>query len=229
MGGFAELEYRLLTHEGEQRWAKGFQTFHKNAKGEPIAVVGSITDITEQKLALKRLEKLAQRDSLTKLYNKQNFERRVSEYLEQEGAGGLHALVVLDIDDFKQINDTHGHSTGDRILDEFARMVKECYQRGDICGRIGGDEFAVLMKDILTMSEELDDFVNGFIRNVSAAIEVCEGQQLSVSAGVAVYPWHGQDYATLFDEADAALYRAKALGKQRCCCNRLELPELARS
>lgn len=152
----------------------------------------------------------AENDSLTKLLNAGTTRRLGEEYLA-EGDKNC-ALIVIDVDDFKQINDQFGHMVGDRVMCCAAYTIKKLFRSCDIVGRIGGDEFLVLMKDVADRAiAELrcSQIVKAFSE---IECEQMEGHKLSCSVGAALAPSHGLNYDVLFCRADSAMYRAKRSG-----------------
>lgn len=157
----------------------------------------------------KRLEREATLDSLTGVYNKKTMETKmVQRMIENERASG--AMFIIDVDNFKKINDNYGHLTGDRILQHVGNELQSLFRDNDLLGRIGGDEFAAYInaEDIhriaLTRAQQLCEK----IRSVDI-----EGVFVTVSIGIAFYPNDGMDYETLFKCADRALYRQKSKGR----------------
>jgi diguanylate cyclase (GGDEF)-like protein len=156
---------------------------------------------------------LAQRDLLTTLYNKITTENLIDSFVKNDGIAGKHALIMLDIDNFKKANDNLGHAMGDKILIELADVLKFAFRETDIVGRIGGDEFIVLMKnykEIQKIEEKADQLLRSFERSYNSEIGPFS---LTLSIGIAVYPDDGFDFKELYINADKALYKSKACGK----------------
>ena len=155
-------------------------------------------------------------DKLTKLYNKATIERmcklKLKEFNEQEETEKILALYVIDLDHFKEMNDTYGHQFGDKVLVEFSRVLRKQFRPNDCIGRFGGDEFVVIIDNLPGM---------GIVVNKAERIKavagnlVVDGIKTSVTAsiGIAVAPQHGTDYETLFKSADESLYHVKANGR----------------
>ncbi|MEG2221739.1 MAG: diguanylate cyclase [Oscillospiraceae bacterium] len=176
---------------------------------------------------LARVRKQAEMDALTGLFNRQTAEERISDFLDSaEGHAGQHALLVLDLDNFKAVNDTFGHQTGDEVLRIFAGLLRAGVRSTDIVGRLGGDEFIALLRDtqlipnlrerVSQLTESLDYLHSSGSSSVN----------ITGSIGVSVCDYGGlKTYQTLFDEADRALYLAKSNGKRAFCFFSPELME----
>lgn len=163
--------------------------------------------VIKESVALKRrLEFLAYHDELTGISNRRMFQQQVIN--EIQSATGKFALMYLDMDKFKYINDNFGHEVGDMVLKAFSKRIKDCIRNTDIIGRQGGDEFLVLLKDI--SEEKVIDIANRIIYAFKKPVNI-EGQnfQITTSIGIAIYPTNGKDYLTLLKHSDDALYEAK--------------------
>ncbi len=166
----------------------------------------------------RRVRHLAHHDMLTGLPNRRLFEERLREALRRPRRGPRRriGLLLLDLDHFKQVNDTHGHAVGDALLRAAARRMRTCMRRADMLARMGGDEFAVIQ-------EETGDGENLCLRLAGRLLDAfaepfeLDGHRLraSLSIGIALFPEHAGDAAELLRRADLALYRAKAAGRRR--------------
>ncbi len=171
-------------------------------------------DITHERQTAEQLIYLAERDSLTGLYNRHRFQQELGKVLSELERGGSHgALLFFDLDEFKYVNDTFGHRAGDAMLIRVASEVNGLVRRNEIFSRIGGDEFAVLMPG--ASEEDAERLAERIIRGVSQIPLRFESQnlRLTTSLGVALYPQHAQDAEELVARADAAMYQAKESGK----------------
>lgn len=186
-----------------------------------VYVQGILVDITKLKQAYDREKRIthvweeeAKKDSLTHIYNAQNTRKLAEAYLNEPNTSNA-ALLIIDLDDFKQINDKHGHMFGDAVLVQTAKMIKKLFRSEDIVGRIGGEEFLVLMKgtaDLNIIQNRCDKLNESMQRMFGGQIPVCAP---SCSIGVALFPQHANSYFDLFCCADRALYYAKANGKRQ--------------
>lgn len=171
-------------------------------------------DIDEQKKIEFQLKHKAERDSLTGLYNRVTAESFITQLLK-EYEGSRSAFLMLDLDDFKNINDVHGHYAGDFVLRSIADVLKNSFRSDDIVARMGGDEFCVFIKRIPSekfLIRKAEEIAEGFEH---IAYKGIEKNTISMSIGIAICPEHGNTFKQLYKKADAALYQAKALGKNR--------------
>lgn len=188
--------------------------------------VATYEDVTDRQRAEKRIRHLAHHDPLTTLQNRTVFRRELEAALlaERPPEVGV-ALLYLDLDRFKEVNDTLGHPVGDALLVAAAARLKNCLRRGDAIARLGGDEFAVVLSapSALQVAETLGA---RFIKVIGEEFSV-EGHRISVGAsvGVAVAELHDADPDLLLKQADLALYEAKAQGRNRVCMFRSEMSE----
>ena len=209
---YGECELRLADAAGRYRWYRGRVTTQFDDLGNAVRAVGVLTNVDKERRAALALKEQAERDGLTGAYNRGAGRRRIEQLLaRQEGGGG--ALLVMDIDDFKQINDRYGHMFGDGVLQGIAAELRRQFRAGDVVSRIGGDEFLVYMAGAgqpQLVASRLETFLEG-VRDISRRDP--EKSSLSCSVGAALFPVHGRDYETLFRRADQALYATKANGK----------------
>lgn len=160
-----------------------------------------------------RLLKRAQRDALTGLYNKKTTQDMIEKSLEEGDAGSCSGLLIMDVDYFKQVNDTYGHIVGDKVLKTFGHLLARQFREHDIVGRIGGDEFMVLIRNINNGSIA-ENRVKKLIDEVRALeIPEMDGNGITISVGVAFSPDHGTAFMELYRHADTALYQVKRSGR----------------
>ena len=181
--------------------------------GEVQHIVGSARDITEQKTLEKELEKRANYDALTMLANRDNLTKTVEE--RTEDSNNPFVFIFIDLDDFKDVNDMHGHLAGDHVLKSVADRLMESTDEGDLVARLGGDEFVILKDDIYN-DEEIAEFKEEIIKKVSQPIDY-EGDILRVhpSVGVSRFPSDGMDYDQLTYHADKGMYKMKEKQKKQ--------------
>ena len=186
----------------------------RNAAGQIYALCGISTDITERKDIEEHTRHMAQYDGLTHLPNRALFSDRLQQALAAAKRDRNHlALMFLDLDKFKPINDTYGHAVGDLLLKEAAQRIQDCLRASDTAARIGGDEFVVLLPVI--EAEQDAGIVGEKIRHALVQPFELAGHTLNISSsiGVAVYPEHGADEKLLVKSADIAMYHAKKNGR----------------
>lgn len=160
----------------------------------------------------KKLLRAAQTDALTQTANKIATEMQINEWLKQNGGDGLHAFLMLDIDKFKEINDTYGHYNGDELLMQVGMRLKKHFRSDDIVGRIGGDEFVVFMKNVGSREHAVNR-VEELLRMIREIRVEETDLSITSSMGLAFSPEHGKTYLELYKAADAALYQQKARGR----------------
>ncbi|WP_027823584.1 sensor domain-containing diguanylate cyclase [Laribacter hongkongensis] len=204
-------EYRKSLKQGGHEWRRCITIPVLDDGGVPDRLIFCVSSIDEQKRQQERIHHEAQTDHLTPLLNKFAIETRIEDCLQQDP--GHHALLIIDIDNFKDINDTFGHLFGDAVLANLAMQLQQHFRSGDLLGRIGGDEFLVFMRHVgspvqlVGKARELCQALRKTFRQTS---RTC---QISASIGIACTPEHGAHYTELFTRADQALYHVKAMGK----------------
>jgi diguanylate cyclase (GGDEF)-like protein len=173
-------------------------------------------DITERKLNDERIRHLAQHDTLTDLPNRALLKDRLQQAMSYAKRDKQRvALMFIDLDRFKPINDSMGHVVGDWLLKEAANRMRACVRESDTVARVGGDEFVVLLRTVDSAEDAV--LVAEKIRNVlNKPFELAQQSlQISCSVGLALYPDHAQTENELLDYADIAMYRAKQLGRDK--------------
>jgi diguanylate cyclase (GGDEF)-like protein/PAS domain S-box-containing protein len=204
------VEYRLRRHDGEYRWILDTSIPRFTPDGSFGGYIGSAIDITERKQIEERLRYLAMHDPLTTLPNRELFQDRLDQALARsQRSGGIVAVMMLDLDHFKRINDTLGHARGDLVLKAVAERLKGCVRKNDTVARLAGDEFTFVF-------EGLSDAQGCFIvarkiLNVLAEPFVLDDREFLITAsiGISLYPTHGEDVESLLKTADIAMYDAK--------------------
>lgn len=173
----------------------------------------------EEKLykSYSKVKNLAERDSLTGLYNRYYFNKALSEKLSTSSAGKMTSVMLLDLDKFKYINDTFGHSTGDKLLIEVSQRLRTVFRNNELFARLGGDEFAFICENLTSIQQAIDighrllEALNVPV-NIDNHTIVPEG-----SIGIAIHPINGTDFNELMKYADIAMYRAKEKSGKRVC------------
>ncbi len=211
----SDLHLRLQNKEQQYIWCSITAIPVDYHPGRPLRkAIGLLKNIDEQVHQAAALQQRAETDLLTGLYNKVTTESRIADIVsrakvEQE----RHILYIIDIDNFKTINDTFGHKYGDDVIVEFARTIQTMFRPDDIVGRVGGDEFFAFLRDVEsdTLMRERGEMLCRALRKTYRQ----DGKQATVSAsiGIAAYPTHGTDFEALYKHADLALYAAKQNGK----------------
>ena len=186
----------------------------RNPAGQPSYVINVVDDVTERRRADEKIAHLAHYDALTDLPNRVLFREQIERELHKAVGGEQFALLYIDIDEFKGINDSLGHHVGDELLKAVATRIKACIKPTDLIARLGGDEFAVIQTD----AGDRDDVVE-FVTRIHEAIRQpyqCLGHQLTTDAsiGIALAPQDGTDLDQLIKNADLAMYGAKAEGRR---------------
>ena len=169
---------------------------------------------TQEKVRHAQMSRKAQMDGLTGILNKTAATETITDYINESEKDQMHAMLMIDCDNFKHVNDNYGHAIGDEVLKYFSSIMKRTFRDSDIKGRFGGDEFIVFMKNTTSEATALR------AKQLNEAIKkpyVKDGREIKISCsiGVSFYPKDGNNFETLFNAADDALYKAKSLGKDR--------------
>ncbi len=211
----SSVEYRVRTYDNKFKWYHSeFITLY-DYKDEPYKIVGKMVCVENERRELQKLKEKANTDSLTKLLTHGAVKSEINTFLTNEGKDSIHALFYIDIDNFKKINDTYGHSEGDNILIKYAEEMLKLFRETDIIGRLGGDEFVILVKDmhfmamVETKAQRLCDAIASF--KYATQDETFS----SCSIGIAMYNKDGVTFEELYKCADKALYQAKKNGKNK--------------
>jgi len=206
------MEYPRKMPDGTLRWSVCEFTFLLDPENSHLCLMVAVRDIDPHKQSEHQLRKAAETDEMTGLLNRAATMKHIQRFLHGPGAKGTHALMIIDVDNFKEINDTFGHRAGDQYLMEFARTAKSCFRSDDIVGRIGGDEFFVLMKNVSSRAatEERASLLLNAMRTVG---DFGESLHISGSIGICFYRGDNSTLDQLYERADQALYRAKRQGK----------------
>ncbi|GAA0786368.1 sensor domain-containing diguanylate cyclase [Marinobacterium sediminicola] len=212
-----EAEYRLRNRNGHYLWIRDRgQVRERSDEGLPLRAVGMVNNITDLKLVEQELQQQADYDELTGLFNRRRGEVLAEQQLAlmQRQRRNL-GLCLIDVDDFKQINDVYGHLAGDQVLRRLAEYISNFVRRSDLLFRWGGEEFVLVCPD--TDASGMRELINKLCRGIECLSIDGElaGRSITVSAGIAVFPGHATDLINLTARADSALYSAKRQGKNR--------------
>lgn len=206
-------ENRRVDEDGNFKWHDSTAYLLKDPLSKELKGLLCLKNIDEKKRQELKLQFQSQMDPLTGLYNKKMTEELINHFLgEQVLKKSTHAFLILDVDDFKNVNDRYGHLHGDHVLSKMAAVIRGSFRERDIIGRIGGDEFVIFMKNIVDVQAA-----------VNSAEKVCRifrehfpgDEKISCSIGMAFYPMDGGNYEELYRKSDIALYKAKREGKNQ--------------
>jgi diguanylate cyclase (GGDEF)-like protein len=211
-GERVEVESRLLAPGGGERWFS--RVFHPflNPQGKVVRVDGVMEDISDSKETREQLRRLATTDTLTGLPNRMLWYDRVTQAIAaaRRKRGRQVAVMILDLNHFKIINDTLGHPTGDEILYAIAQRLRTALRETDTLARLGGDEFAILLPDVENGMQDADKVAENVLACFSEPLWHEDNEiYLGAAIGIALYPEHGRDVDTLVRRADIAMYGAK--------------------
>ncbi len=216
-------ECRLVDSNGQRLWAHLTATLLRGRQGDdPVQFLVHVTDVSERKRYERQLEHLADHDPLTALLNRRGFSRRIEGHVAENsryGDGG--ALLVLDLDNFKMVNDSLGHAGGDELIVSIAGMLRSKLRNTDIIARLGGDEFAVLVPraryaEATRLAENLVQAVRTHVGELRERCSI----PVTVSIGVALFDDPSLTADEVITNADLAMYEAKQSGRDRWACHR---------
>lgn len=208
-----ETEIRFKNNNDEYPWVRLCMTTLFDDSNKPVRIIGRLFDIDQEVNERQQLNILAQTDALTGLLNKRAIEEAIVEFLLHAAPHERHALCIIDIDHFKRVNDTSGHQYGDSVLKKVsANLIAMLDPHQYLMGRVGGDELLVFIKQVAS-DEALMDKIAQLSTIFHSALEDSLNAPITGSFGVAVYPDHGDTFATLFLRADQALYYVKSHGR----------------
>ncbi len=223
IGTAHQMTYRFKRKDGQYRWCNDQFTIMRDANGQPLAIIGSVSDITERKRAEDALRNSEQKyrelsivDDLTQLYNSRHFYHQFKMEIDRVARyGQLLTLMLLDLDDFKKFNDTYGHIEGDQVLMRLGQVVKRCLRQTDSAYRYGGEEFTILLPmttgaDAAVTAERIKkEFKKETFTPVSG-----KDVHMTVSIGLAQYK-PPEDMKAFVHRVDQLMYKAKKDGKDR--------------
>ena len=208
------IEYRIVRPDGAERWVEDRARTINGPDGKAVRIDGVISDISDRKLHAERIAYQANHDALTGLPNRILLNDRISQALAQACRSDQHvAILFLDLDGFKFVNDSYGHAFGDALLRTVAARLEVVTRESDTVARLGGDEFVILLPS-LARSEDAVQVAEKVLQAFSVQISQ-DGRELHLSAsiGISVFPQDGDRSDLLLQHADVAMYRAKANGR----------------
>ncbi|AIS53538.1 diguanylate cyclase domain-containing protein [Thermoanaerobacter kivui] len=211
---FYLCEYRIKTKDGRYIWVLSRGKALWDEEGRAIRMAGSHTDITERKQMESKLKYMAFYDPLTGLPRREVFMDRLKIAMADAKRNGKKlAVFFVDLDNFKTINDSLGHHIGDRLLKKIARKLKACLRESDTVSRVGGDEFVILLPDIMDI-DDTNKVANRILELFNQPIKFNNHElYVTISIGIAIYPDHGKNERAIVKNADIAMYKAKRDGK----------------
>lgn len=207
------FKYQRIMPDGSLRWVYNEARFLIDTDSGHLCVMLTAKDIDAKKKEEQQLVISAKLDKMTMLYNRDTTMGKINQILKDR-PDKIHVLYMIDVDNFKSLNDTLGHQVGDSFLVELAGAIKESFGNQDVIGRIGGDEFFAFMSDVsdkFVAESKADELKN----NIKKICNRYSDVKLSGSIGISVYPFDGHTLNELYAKADVALYEAKRKGKNR--------------
>jgi len=210
-------EHRIQCKDGSWKWvlSRGM-VISRDAQGRPMRMIGTHTDITNRKNAEALVWQQANYDALTGLPNRRMLRDRLEHEIKKVDRDGKQlAILFVDLDHFKEVNDTLGHDAGDQLLIEASRRISACVRESDTVARMGGDEFTLVLSELDGIGQ-LDRILHEVLCAMAALFQLGNEQvYISASIGITLYPSDGRGVETLFKNADQALYVAKGAGRNR--------------
>lgn len=212
---FRNMEYRSIARNGSQVWQLVNGVPIIDADGQLTGYRGTALDITERKLAEARITELATRDPLTALPNRLLLQDRLTQGITAaHRSGEMLAVMFIDLDHFKHINDSLGHDVGDQLLKDVAKRISGVLRKGDTLSRVGGDEFVIVLTG-LKSADDAGQVAQKIINSLGQVYEIAQHTvSTACSIGIAVYPTDGADPGVLMRHADTAMYVAKSSGRK---------------
>ncbi len=213
-GAVTNFESEIYRRDGNKIWITENAHIVRDVKGEFVCFEGTVHDITERKQHQDQLERQANYDTLTGLLNRNLLHKLMEQSIAQAGrVSHFMAVVFVDLDNFKFINDSMGHAAGDTLLVEVANRLTACLRASDTVIRQGGDEFVLILNDHYRINSVIS-LLERVLREVSKPVTLSKREfQVGASLGVAMFPQDGNDAGTLLRHADIAMYAAKDKGR----------------
>jgi diguanylate cyclase (GGDEF)-like protein/PAS domain S-box-containing protein len=209
-GKSVTVELRVRHADGVWRWLETSSTNMLHDQNVQ-AIVVNFRDITEKKVAEEKAQYQNYHDSLTDLPNRNYFTEKLGTLISENKK--LFGMMIIDLDRFKMINESLGHSIGDRMIQEVSLRLANCLEESDMLARLGGDEYGIVLGSI-TKEEEIGQMCSRILEALKPAFALdTHDLYITPSIGISVYPYDGEDVSTLLKNADSALYRAKEMGR----------------
>ena len=209
----ASFEVRFKNSgEDEYYWYRIKMHTIRDEEGHFKKLIGKFENISDIKNAEMRLIDKAERDPLTRVYNKSTTKKLIKNYLRTDSKDTYDAFIIIDVDDFKKVNDTLGHLFGDSILVDLSQEMQDLFRSNDVVGRIGGDEFIVFLRGMKQKSH-IEAKANDICKVFDLLYAGDDGAKITGSLGVALFPQDGDTFDELYRKADLALYASKRAGK----------------
>ncbi len=214
------LEHRIVHKDGSERWVRNTPVLRRDVLGKVTGYDGIINDITERKQAEEQIRRLSMHDALTGLPNREHYAVRMKQamYRADRNAAKV-AVLFVDLDGFKAVNDLHGHAAGDELLIAVGERLLRCVRKSDLVARLGGDEFVVMLADLADASDAAGVAAK-IVRSISRPFRVAgKPWRIGASVGISVYPddcsgpCPDQAAMDLLAMADAAMYAVKRAGR----------------
>lgn len=210
-----DTRFRIRRPDGKIRTVHALAQFYYDENEQPLRLIGINQDVTEQEEAEAIIRNLAYHDHLTQLPNRRLLAERLKQLISGcQRENKKFAVMMMDLDKFKAVNDTLGHAAGDELLIQVAQRIKARLREHDTVARLGGDEFVILLADVHS-PKDVARVANALIETLTTPFVLTQSEnvQIGTSIGIAFYPQHGEDGDELIDKADIALYIAKENGR----------------
>jgi diguanylate cyclase (GGDEF)-like protein/PAS domain S-box-containing protein len=209
-----DIEHRVVRPDGSVRWVHAQADIVRDAEGRTVSMVGVVQDVTERKTSEERIQYLAYYDALTGLPNRALFEDRLRHaVIDADRRERLVGVMFLDVDRFKDVNDSLGHETGDRLLKAVAERLTAVVRKGDTVARLGGDEFTVILAGMAHV-DDAAHVAQKILEVFEQPFHVAQREfHMTASVGITLYPFDDSNSSHLLRNADIAMYRAKEAGR----------------
>lgn len=213
--GVIDIKYRIVQPSGNVRWIH--EIADNSAPNDPDILLSTLQDITDHKTLEKNLRNQAITDDLTGTYNRGHFMKRLQQAFSHFRRSEHNVAVLLfDVDHFKNVNDTYGHAVGDKVLTQVCRLFKERFRETDVIGRLGGEEFAVLLFEITPDAAlAIADEIRQKLADTAFTTETGDTFNISVTCGVAHFTEEDPTEESILKRADTSLYTGKYHGRNQ--------------